>query len=86
MFTKSKIALSFAVVLSTASMPLATHAFAEDNWAGCCMDGDTGASPQNWGGERAYIYRNDSGNAYGFGSLPSQRNDLSPSRKKPHFH
>jgi hypothetical protein len=39
MFTKSTIALSFAAILSAASVPLSTHAFAENshldwNWYG----------------------------------------------------
>jgi hypothetical protein len=35
MLTKSKIALSFAVVLGAASTPPATHAFAQSNYRDC---------------------------------------------------
>jgi hypothetical protein len=60
MFTKSTIALSFAAVLSAASLPLTTHAFAEGNFLernGCAP------SSQNGTGERAQMNRCHGGNA-----------------------
>jgi hypothetical protein len=60
MFTKSTIALSFAAVLSAASLPLTTHAFAENSH----LDWDGYApSSQNGKGEKAQMNRYHVGNA-----------------------
>jgi hypothetical protein len=45
MFTKSRIAMSFAVILSAASVPLSTHAFAENyhlGWDGYATGSQSG--------------------------------------------
>src|SRR5260370_38014931 len=45
MFTKSRTAMSFAVILSAASVPLSTHAFAENNrldWDGYATNSQSG--------------------------------------------
>jgi hypothetical protein len=70
MFTKSTIALSFAAVLSAASVPLTT-AFAKSNY----LERDSYAlSSQNGKGERAQMNRYHGGNAIR-GEHPRQPGD-----------
>jgi hypothetical protein len=60
MFTKSTIALSFAAVLSAASVPLTTYAFAERNYLE--LDGHA-PSPLNEKGKKAQMNRYHGENA-----------------------
>ena len=83
MFTKSKIALSVAIILGAAALAVPNHAFADNNW----LDADW--SPKSEGSassHRAQMNRYDNGTPYGFGSSETRQDDVSQSRKKIRGH
>jgi hypothetical protein len=85
MFTGTKVALSVAIGIASLASP--KYAFAENNYIDWGpLKSEELLSTQNGRGERANMNRYDSGIVYGFGSSPSQQDDLSQARKKAPNH
>jgi hypothetical protein len=70
MSSKTKTALGAAMILGAFSLPLATHAFAENNYADWP---DLTAPKSSQRGAAASVNRYDGGAAYGYVAAPHQK-------------